>query len=69
MVRSHFTTHKSIGRQLIGQIAPRDVSPQQEPQHHSPQYVPHKEDPFEIMVMVPMGEVTQQAAVKAQQLP
>jgi hypothetical protein len=41
------------------------VSPQAEPQPNSPLYVPQEEDSFEIMVMVPAREDTQEA----QQLP
>jgi hypothetical protein len=41
------------------------MPPQPEPQPDSPQYVPHEEDNFKIVVTVPMGEDTQ----KAQQLP
>jgi hypothetical protein len=48
-------------------MAPRDVPPQQEPQPDSPQYVPQEEDPFEIVVMVPVGEA-QEAIEEAQQL-
>jgi hypothetical protein len=45
--------------QPAGQMAPRDVPPQQEPQPDSPKYVPQEEDPFE--VMVPTGEEAQEA--------
>jgi hypothetical protein len=41
------------------------VPPPPEPQPDSPQYVPQWEDSFEIVVMVPVGEDTQEA----QQLP
>jgi hypothetical protein len=41
------------------------VPPQPEPQPDSPQHVPHGEDSFDIVVMVPTGEDTQEA----QQLP
>jgi hypothetical protein len=34
-------------------MAPRDVPPQLERQHDSPQYVPQEEEPFEIVVVVP----------------
>jgi hypothetical protein len=68
MVRFHCTAHKSTGHQPVGPIAPRDVPPQQEPQHDSPQYVPQEEDPFEIVVMVLTGEDAQEATEEAQQL-
>jgi hypothetical protein len=49
-------------------MEPRDVPPEQEPQPDSPQYVPHEDDPFEIVVMVPVGEEAQEAMEEAQQL-
>jgi hypothetical protein len=67
MVCSRRTTRKSTGHQPVGPIAPRDVSPQHEPQHDSPQYVPQEEDPFEIVVMVPVEEDAQGATEEAQQ--
>jgi hypothetical protein len=57
MVRTHHTARKSTGRQPTGQLAPRDVSPQQELQLDSPQ----EEEPFEIVVTVPAREDTQEA--------
>jgi hypothetical protein len=66
MVHSYCTTRKSTGHQPVSLIVPRDVSPHQEPQHDSPQYVPQEEDPFEIVVMVPAGEDTQEAVAEAQ---
>jgi hypothetical protein len=54
MVSPHRTTHKSIGCLPVGQLVSRNVPPQQEPYHDSPQYVP-QEEPFEIVVMVPEG--------------
>jgi hypothetical protein len=65
MVCCHCTSRKSTICQSTGQLAPRDVPPQPEPQSNSPQYVPQEEDSFVIVVMVPMGEDTQEA----QQLP
>jgi hypothetical protein len=56
MVRSRHIACKSTRRQPVGPIAPRDVLPQQEPQLDSSQYIPQEEDPFEIVVMVPVGE-------------
>jgi hypothetical protein len=47
MVRPRHTARKSTGRLPVGQLAPRDVLPQQEPQHDSP----HEEEPFEIVVV------------------
>jgi hypothetical protein len=57
MVHTHRTARKSTGRQPTGQLAPRDVPPQQEPQPDSPQ----EEEPFEIVVIVPTGEDSQEA--------
>jgi hypothetical protein len=47
MVRPRHTARKSTGRLPVGQLVPRDVLPQQEPQHDSP----HEEEPFEIVVV------------------
>jgi hypothetical protein len=57
MVRTRRTARKSTGRQRTRQLAPRDVPPQQEPQPDSPQ----EEEPFEIVVIVPTGEDSQEA--------
>jgi hypothetical protein len=65
MVHPRRTTWKSIRRQPTGQLVPRDVPPPPEPQPDSPQYVPQGEYSFEIVVMVLVGEDTQEA----QQLP
>jgi hypothetical protein len=56
MVHTRRTARKSTGHQPTGQLAPRDVLPQQEPQADSPQ----KEEPFEIVVTVPAGEDSQE---------
>jgi hypothetical protein len=61
MVHLHRTDCKSTGRQPAGQLALRDVQPQPEPQSDSPLYIPQGEDSFEIVVMVPAGEDTQEA--------
>jgi hypothetical protein len=65
MARTRRIARKSTGRQLTGQLAPRNVPPQPELQPNSPQHVPQGEDSFEIVVMVPVGEDMQEA----QQLP
>jgi hypothetical protein len=57
MVRTRRIARKSTGRQPTGQLAPRDVSPQQEPQPDSPK----EEEPFEIVVIVLAGEGSQEA--------
>jgi hypothetical protein len=57
MVRTRRTARKSTGRQPTRQLAPRDVLPQREPQADSPQ----EEEPFEIVVTVPVGEDSQEA--------
>jgi hypothetical protein len=61
MVRSRCTTCKSTGCQPTGQLVSRVVSTQPEPQPNSPQYVPQEEDSFDIVVIVPVGEDTQEA--------
>jgi hypothetical protein len=61
MARTHHTARRSTGGQPTGQLAPRNVPPQPEPQPNSPQYVPQVEDSFKIVVMVPAGEDKQEA--------
>jgi hypothetical protein len=61
MARTRRIARKSTGRLPISQLAPRNMPPQPEPQPDSPQYVPHEEDNFKIVVTVPMGEDTQKA--------
>jgi hypothetical protein len=56
MVHTHRTARKSTGHQPTGQLAPRDVPPQQEPQPDSAQ----EEEPFEIVVTVLVGEDSQE---------
>jgi hypothetical protein len=62
MVRARRTARKSTERQPTGQLAPRDVPPQQEPQPDSPQ----EAEPFEIVVTVPAGEDSQEAQPMSQ---
>jgi hypothetical protein len=57
VARTRRTAGKSTGRQPTGQLAPRDVPPQQESYPDSPQ----EEEPFEIVVTVPAGEDSQEA--------
>jgi hypothetical protein len=52
MVCTRRTARKSTGRQPTGQLAPRDVPPQQ--------------GPFEIVVIVPVGEDSQETQLMAQ---
>jgi hypothetical protein len=47
MVHPRRTARKSTERLPVGQLVPRDVPPQQEPQHDSPR----EEEPFEIVVV------------------
>jgi hypothetical protein len=51
------TARKSTRHQPTGQLAPRNVPPQHELQHDSPQ----EDEPFEIMVTVPAREESQEA--------
>jgi hypothetical protein len=62
MVCTHRTTRKSTGCQPTGQLAPRNVPPQQEPQANSPQ----EEEPFRIVVTVPTGEDSQETQPMSQ---
>jgi hypothetical protein len=57
MVRPHRTARKSTGHLPVGQLVPRVVPPQQEPQHDSPQ----EEDSFEIVVVAPERQEPQGA--------
>jgi hypothetical protein len=57
MVRTRRIASKSTGCQPTGQLALRNVPPEQEPQHDSPQ----EDEPFDIMVTVPAGENSQEA--------
>jgi hypothetical protein len=65
MDHTHRTVRKSTGRQPTGQLASRDVLPQQEPLHDSPQ----EEEPFEIVVVAPERQEPQGAPVEEPQLP
>jgi hypothetical protein len=59
MVHPCRTAHKSTGHQPAGQLAPRDVPPQQGMHHDSPQHVPQEEEPFEIELVTPRSPATQ----------
>jgi hypothetical protein len=61
MTSTRRTARKSTGHQPTGQLVPRNVPPQPEPQHDSPQYIPQGDGSFEIVVTVPAGEDTQEA--------
>jgi hypothetical protein len=61
MAHTRRTARKSTGCQPTGQLAPRNVPPQPEPQPNSPQHVPQGEDSFKIVVTIPVGEDTQEA--------
>jgi hypothetical protein len=52
----------------VGQLAPRDVPPQQEPQHDLPQYVPQEEEPYEVKTVAHEGQESQEAQTKKHQL-
>jgi hypothetical protein len=65
MAHTRRTTRKSTGRQPTGQLEPRNVPPQQEPQHDSLQ----EEEPFEIVVVAPERQEPQGAPVEEPQLP
>jgi hypothetical protein len=67
MARTRLTAHKSTGRQPTGQLAPRNVSPPQEPHHDSPPRASQEEKPFEIELVVPGSQVAQGAPAEEQQ--
>jgi hypothetical protein len=56
MARTRRTARKSIGCQPTGQLAPRNVPPQREPQNNSPQ----EDEPVEIVVTVLAGKDSQE---------
>jgi hypothetical protein len=57
MARTRRTARKSTGRQPTGQLAPRNVPPQQKQRHDSPQ----EDEPIEIVVTVLAREDSQEA--------
>jgi hypothetical protein len=62
MARTCRTARKSTGRQPTGQLALRNVPPQQVLQHDSPQ----EDEPIKIVVIVPAGEDSQEAQLMPQ---
>jgi hypothetical protein len=62
MVRTRRIARKSTGCHPTRQLAPGNVPPQQEPHLDSPQ----EDEPFEIMVTVPVGEDSQEAQPMSQ---
>jgi hypothetical protein len=71
MVRPRRTARKSTGHLPVGQLAPRDAPPQQEPHHDSPQNIPQEEEeePFEVVVVAPEEQEPQGAMAEELQLP
>jgi hypothetical protein len=65
MARTHRTAQKSTERQPTGQLAPRDVLPQLEPQHDSP----HEEELFKIVVVAPERQEPQGSPAEEPQRP
>jgi hypothetical protein len=65
MDRPRRTTLKSTRRLPVGQLAPREVPPQQESHHDSPQ----EEEPFEIVVMAPERQEPEGAPTEEPHLP
>jgi hypothetical protein len=70
MVHPRRTACKSTGRLPVGQLAPRDAPPQQEPHHDSPQNIPQEEEeePFEVVVVAPEEQEPQGAMAEELQL-
>jgi hypothetical protein len=67
MARTRRTTHKSIGRLPVGQLAPRNVPQTQESQPNIPQEATSEEEPFEIELVVPESPTTQDSPAEEQQ--
>jgi hypothetical protein len=69
MAHTRRTTHKSIGRLPIGQLAPRNVPQPQESQPDVPQEASPEEEPFEIELVIPESPTAQDSSVEEQQQP
>jgi hypothetical protein len=59
MARTRRTSCKSIGRLLVGQLAPQNVPQPQESQPDAPQEASQEEEPFEIELVLPESPTTQ----------
>jgi hypothetical protein len=68
MARTRRTAHKSTGRLLVGQLAPRNVLQPQESQPIIPQEATPEEEPFEIELVVPESPTAQDSPAEEQQL-
>jgi hypothetical protein len=69
MAHTRRTTHKSIGRLPIGQLAPRNVPQPQESQPDVPQEASPEEEPFDIELVIPESPTAQDSSVEEQQQP
>jgi hypothetical protein len=69
MARTHRTTHKSIGRLPVGQLAPQNVPQPQESQPDVPQEASLEEEPFEIELVIPERPTAQDSPAEEQQQP
>jgi hypothetical protein len=67
MSRTHHTARKSTGRLPVGQLAPRNVP--QESQPDIPQEASPEEEPFEIELVIPESPTGQDSPAKEQQQP
>jgi hypothetical protein len=66
MAHTHCTACKSIGRLLVGQLAPQYVPPPQETLPDAPQDASQEEEPFEIELVVPESPTAQGSPVEEQ---
>jgi hypothetical protein len=67
MSRTHHTARKSTGRLPVGQLAPRNVP--QESQPDIPQEASPEEEPFEIELVIPESPTGQDSPAEEQQQP
>jgi hypothetical protein len=69
MAHTRRTACKSTGRLPVGQLAPRNVPQPQESQPDIPQEASPKEEPFEIVLVVPESPTAQDSPAEEQQQP
>jgi hypothetical protein len=67
MAHTRRTAHKSTGRLLVGQLAPRNVPQPQESQPNIPQEASLEGEPFEIELVVPESPTAQDSPAEEQQ--
>jgi hypothetical protein len=69
MARTRRTACKSTSRLHVGQLAPQNVSQDQESQPDVPQEASPEDEPFEIELVVPESRTAQDSPTEEQQQP